>query len=372
MAWQFLVTDLSGAPLGEASNASARSVTLPHQRVPLASFSIPMWDPLADILLTNDCLLRCYRTDPTFGSKQLAFHGPVISTEEAADGTNNSMAVSAAGALWRLAKRIIPASIQATGAVYGTDASPIDLGLAAHTMLADVNGPSFTGIDVGTRIATSTGVINLGNLKDAATGLGELHAGLNSFEFEIQPTEPTASGGAGGWPRIGLMNIKPIIGVTRDDAVFEFGTPRANIASYSRSISRENIMNQGIISVAGWPNGAGGKVPIQRGDATSMANRGRFEDIIPDSSIVDDTIRTSVADFYVKYRKDPRQIIAFRLAVNATPSPLTDFFVGDTVRARATVNNVVRFDGLFRVWGMTFTIDDNGNETTELELVTPS
>lgn len=372
MAWQFLVTDLSGTPLGEASYATNRTVTLPHMRIPSASFSIPMWDPLGDILLTNDCLLRCYRTDPTFGAKQLAFHGPVVTTEEAADGNSNTIAVTAAGVLWRLGKRIVPASVTVGGASYGTDISPMDLGLAAHTMLADVNGPSYTGIEVGTRTAVSSGVITLDRLVDAATALGKLHAGLNSFEFEVVPIEPAASGGTGGWPKIGTMNIKPVIGVTRDDAVFEYGTPRANIASYTRSIGRDNLMNQGIISVSGWPNGSGAKTPITRNDPTSITARGLFEDVVPDNGVVDDTLRTSVADFHVKYRKDPRQIIAFRLAVNATPSPLTDFFVGDTVRARATVNNVVRFDGLFRVWGMTFTIDDNGNETTELELVTPT
>lgn len=373
MAWQFLVTDLAGTPVGEVSNARERSVSLPHQRIPSASFTIPVWDTLADTLLATDTLLRCYRTDPLYGgAKTLAFHGPVVTAEEAVDGESKTLQVTASGPLWRLSKRIIPASLLSGSAVYGTDVAPVNLGAAAFTMLSDVNATSFTGIEQGTNTATGTGVISLDNITDAATGLAHMHAGLNSFEFVVVPQEPTNVGGTGGWPRIGTLNLAPVLGVTRDDAVFEFGTPRANITSYTRNVARDNLMNQAIISVSGWPNGAGGKVPITRQNGASVAARGLFEDKVDDGGIVDDDLRTSVADFHVLYRKDPRVTTVFRPAVNASPSPLTDYAVGDTVRARATVNGVTRFDNLFRVWGITFTIDVNGNEAVELELVTPS
>ncbi len=84
-----------------------------------------------------------------------------------------------------------------------------------------------------------------------------------------------------------------------------------------------------------------------------------------------DAIRTGIVDYHLAYRKNPRQIINFKPAVNARPAPFVDYNVGDFVRARATVNGVLRFDATFRVWGVTFDIDVNGNENVDLELVTP-
>ncbi len=369
MSWEFILTDLAGVVIGEIKNADARKVTLPHLRVPTASFTLPLWHSLSTTVMDTDCLLRCYRTDSLTNTRTLVFNGPIISAEENGEA-GQSIAVNAAGPYWRLARRHIGTTVN--GISWGTVAVPVDLGLIAHNILDTVNGPSFTGIDKGTRTATSTGVYGPVWLKPAAEAIAELSAGVSSFEMEVTPTEPTASGGSGGWPRIGLMNIAPTIGTTKPDAIFEYGDGSRNVVSYNRKVDREGMANSIYIAVQGWPDTPeGGETLIERQDGTSIAARGRLEAVAGDNGVINGALRTQLADFHLLYRKNPRQQITFKPAPNAYPAPFTHYMVGDTVRARAVVRGNVRFDALFRVWGLSFEIDSTGNEDTSLELVIP-
>lgn len=365
MGWELIATDLNGNVHGEITNATNRKVSLPHMGVPTASCSIPLSHPLANTLLDTDCLIKAYRSDPVYGTRSLVFHGPVVTAEESADENGQTVAINASGPFWRLTKRVLTTS--KSGIKFG----PKALSQIAHEMLSTANGYSFTGISEGTR--DSTGVISgeLGPIwldKTVASAISELHVGLDSFEYVIEPTEPTEVGGVGGWPQIGEMNIEAFVGENRPDAIFEYGTTKANVKSYKRSVSRENLLTRAVISVEGWPDN-----PVEdRGLITrtqNTATRGVFEEEVPHNSVSNDGFRQQIADFHLKYRKDPRQIITFTPVKNARPSPITDYTVGDIVRARAMVNGVVRFDYEFRVWGISFDIDVNGNETVELQLV---
>lgn len=369
MAWQFILTGLDGTVIGELTGADSRKVTLPHLRVPTASFTIPLWHQHAAAVMDQDCLLRCYRIDSRSNTRTLAFHGPIISAEENGE-SGQTIAANAAGPYWRLARRHIGTTV--AGISWGTAAVPVDLGLIAHNILDTVNGPSFTGIDKGTRTATSTGVYGPVWLKPAAEAIAEMSAGVSSFEMEVAPTEPFASGGAGGWPRIGLMNIAPTIGTVQSNAIFEYGDGSRNVVSYSRKVDREGMANRIFIPVQGWPDTPeAGELLITRNDATSQTARGLLEAVANDNGIISGSLRTQLADFHLLYRKNPRQQITFKPAPNAYPSPLVDYKLGDTIRARAVVRGNVRFDALFRVWGLSFEIDSTGNEDTSLELVIP-
>ena len=386
MTWQFILTDLLGNTHGEVTQAASRKVVLPHLRAPSASFTVPIWHDLAPTVLDTDCLLRAYRVDQVTGQRDLAFHGPVVSAEESAEGNSNSVAVTAAGPLWRLTKRIIPSSKLQTGVQYGSGAGLIDLGTIARTVLTDVNAEQFTGIDLGTHANSTSAWAGKWFLKNAAEAIAELGAGLNSFEYRIRPTEATAYANPQNWPRIGLLDIAPILGTTQPNAVFEYGTTKANVASYKRTVSRETLLTNAIISVQGWPDSVekiNTTVPpatpimadkyhlIEIDDATTVASRGLFEEVVNDAGVLDDGLRTNIAQFHIDIRKNPKQIITFNPVVNARPAPFVDYNVGDTVRARALVRGNLRFDALFRIWGITFDVDQNGNENVELELVQP-
>jgi hypothetical protein len=368
MAWEFVLTDLAGVVIGQIQNADSRKVTLPHLRVPTASFTIPLWHTHATTVMDSDCLLRCYRTDALTGTRTLAFNGPVITAEESGEA-GQTIAVTAAGPYWRLARRHIGTTV--AGISWGVGA-PVDLGLIAHNILDTVNGADFTGIDKGTRTGTSTGLYGPVWLKPASEAIAELSAGVSSFEMEVTPVEPVASGGVGGWPRIGLMNIAPTIGTTRPDAIFEYGDGSRNVVSYNRKVDREGMANRVYIGVQGWPDTPeGGELLLSSNDATSQTNRGLLEAVANDNGVISGALRQQIADFHILYRKNPRQQITFKPAPNAYPAPFTHYKVGDTVRARAVVRDNVRFDALFRVWGLSFEIDSTGNEDTSLELVIP-
>lgn len=391
MAWQFILTDLLGNVHGEVTQADERSVSLPHMRVPSASFKLPLWHPLAATVMDTDCLLRCYRTDEVAGgAKRLAFHGPVVSAEEVGENLTQSISVTSAGPFWRLTKRIIPGSDTKPGYGYGSEASPQYLGAIAHNILTtcngDLSGYGFTGIQAGSLTTSMTnpfvgGTMNMAqggvgpwHLKNAGEAIAELSAGISSFEYILVPEEPTYP--AGSFPRIARMDIAPVVGANRPDAIFEYGTTRANVASYSRSVSRDQILTRAIMSVQGWPD------PPVKDDSTdpdtyyelrkvvaaNLSTRGLFEEQVNEAGVLEDDLRDRIGNYHLYFRKDPRQIIKFRPSPRARPAPFTDYEVGDMVRARAVVRGSLRFDALFRIWGLTFSVDKNGNENVELEL----
>lgn len=367
---QFILTDLAGNVFGELSTADQRKVNVPLLRVPTASFTLPLWHHLADNLLTADCLLKCYRTDH-LGVRNLVFHGPVVGVEEAASTDGLSLAVSAVGPFWRLSKRIIGKS--KAGIAFPASGER-DLGLIAHDILDTTNGNEFTGISKGLWTPSISGATGVWYIKNVAEAIAGLTAGLNSFEFNVVPTEATNVGGAGGWPQIGTMDVAPFVGgVTRPNAIFEYGTPRGNVQGYSRSLSREGLVTNAWISVSGWPDGAiEGKDLRSAENSVARAYRGLYEEVVPDQGISDDGLRDKIVQYNVDIRGRPREIITFTQSMNIRPAPVTDFNLGDWVRVRAVIKDSIRFDVTVRVWGITYNVDVNGNETVELELVPAS
>lgn len=359
MAWEFVITDLQGNVLGPANQASGRKVSLPHLRVPTCSFTVPVWSTLANTLLFEDCLVKCYRTDPVYGTRQLVFIGPTVSSEEDPTG---GVAVNAAGPFWRLNKRLIGKS--KAGLAFGNQ----DLGTTAHQILAITNAEGYTGIAAGTLTESISGEVGPWHNKPVVEAISELMNSNDSFEMEIAPSEPTDVGA--GFPRIGYMNIEPVIGLQRPDVIFEYGTTKANLETYKIQVDREGLLTRAHIISSGWPDAADKEMLTASAD--NISTRGLFEELVNDAGVEDDTLRQSIVNFHVAIRQNPRVITTVTPVANARPSPISDFASGDTIRARAVVNGSVRFDQQFRIWGMSFDIDDMGNEKCELELVMPT
>lgn len=363
-----VLTDLQGVVLGDLVGATATKVALPHLRVPTASFQLPLWHRRASDLLTKECLIKVYRRDFEGSSNnRLIFNGPVLSVEENGDALKQSIAVTATGPFWRFSKRLLGKS--KAGIQFGTEASPLDLATIAKQAIDTTNGEHYTGIEP-TAQTDDPGIANGSTgqlwLKNVAELIAELSAGLNSFDWVVTPTEPTNVGKA--WPQIGTFTTAPLIGVQRPNAIFEYGTPRANVSGYTRSLSREGILNQAVLSVQGWPDATARELVI-RPDAASITARGLFEEQVSEGGVFDDSVRALIGDEHLRYRKQPREIVTFTPAINASPAPFLHYEVGDWVRARAVVNDVARFDAMFRVWGLTLSLDNNGSETVEMQLV---
>jgi len=382
MAWQFILSDLQGAVHGELTQASSRKVSDPWMRVPTASCSIPLWHPLADTVMSTACLLRCYRTDDLTGTRTLVFHGPVLTAEENADSGSQTIGITAVGVFARLAKRLLGTT--RAGIEFGTVPSPVDLSVIGRNIVDTVNGSSYTGITTSSTGGSGAITTNTGEpaatgkwwLKPAAEAIAEISAGLNSFEWRVRPTEPISGL---SHPRIGLIDFAPqsTFDVLRSDAIYEYGTTRANIASYSRKVSRETFINRAWISVQGWPDGPAVVNGVKQNvivssDNPSVVADSLYEEVVPEGGVTDNNLRILIAQFHLKYRAKARQQITFTPAPNSRPTPYVDYFVGESIRARAEVRGVTRFDALFRVFGITFDIDANGAETIEIELIEPA
>jgi hypothetical protein len=106
-------------------------------------------------------------------------------------------------------------------------------------------------------------------------------------------------------------------------------------------------------------------------DAAAETARGRFEALVDDGGVQWDVLRTELVQGNVNMRTQARHTVSFTPAPNASPSPLTDYLVGDQVRARIIYNSKVRLDAMMRIWGITFNLDAQGNETPSLELQQP-
>lgn len=366
-SWQLILTDLAGTVLGEITGATERQIVIPHLRLPQLTFKIPVWHPLAKTVMDTETLVQAWRTD-RLGTKRLVFNGPVQGVNEQVDNVTQTIAATAAGPYVRLGYRVIGTS--KAGIQFPTS-GVADLGQIARDILTTTNGQEYTGISNGTLVASQTAATGVWHLKNVAEAIAELTTGLNSFEFEVKPTVPTDVAGVGGWPKIGELNIAPLIGnVTRSDAIFEFGTGRANVASYERAVSRTGLLTRGYIAVSGWEVSTTDDL-ISYEDTPARTARGLWEAVVPDAGITDAGLRARIVQFHVAIRKQPRQLITFKPATNAVPSPLTDFEIGDYVRGRSVIRGATQFDATFRVWGVTFTLDPNGNESVELELVMP-
>jgi hypothetical protein len=364
--WQFILTDLSGNILGEITNANTRVVTLPLNQLPTCTFKIPVLHPLSPYLSdpTWDGLVKAYRTSQA-GVRSLAFIGPVVTTQEVGDNTGPPMiAVSASSAMWRLSFRLLGTT--ATGWTMGNATTTYDLTAIVTQMLSDSNTAGYTGIERGTTATTSNGAAGTYWMKPTLDAIAEMSVGLNAFDFEVAPVEPTNVGKA--WPQIGTLNTPALIGSTKSNAIFEFGTGKANVISYGRQLDRSNFLNTGYINQPAVSDHSG---ILSDTDAVSVAQRGVFQGLVDDGGTQWDVLRQQIVNMNVNIRTQARQVISFAPHQNAIPEPLVDYIVGDTVRCRIFVQNIQRLDADMRIWGITFNIDDLGNESPVLALIQP-
>lgn len=361
-----VLTDLQGVVKGEVTGAKGLKVSLRLKGIPSVSLTVPLWHPLASQMLSSDCLLKVYRRDAS--TNRLIFNGPILSAEENGDTLDQTVAVTAVGPFWRLTKRVIGTT--KAGIEFGTEATPRDLARIARDALLTTNGDGYTGIQPPADV-DDAGIANGSTgqlwLKNVAELIGELAAALNSFDWRVDPTEPTSVGQA--WPQIGAFYTAPIIGSQKPNVIFEYGTPRANVSTYKRAVSRDEIVNSAIVGVQGWPDATARNLVVRTSTTNPPSSRGLFQEVVPDAGIFDDTLRQKIGDEHLLYRDHPKTIITFTPAINATPQPFVHYDVGDWVRARADVRGSTRFDAFFRIWGLTLDVDDGGNETVDLNLV---
>jgi hypothetical protein len=373
-----VATTLGGTSLGEVSNASDRQFYFGLNRIPTVNFRIRLDNPLADNLVEGKALIKVY--DRSSGVPVIHFNGPVVSSEETGSDLSATVAVSAAGPLWRLAYRLIgkTSGANATGYSYGSVLSQVDRGVIIRDIINTVNADFYTGIGVNSVQSTTQTYVAYTPYKQALEGIYELVQGVGAPDFEIVPQEPqvVALSGVSGFPKIGYMNIAPFVGTAKPNVVFEFGTGKRNVANYSRQTNLENLLNRGYSLPA---NDTASNTPTQpvvsSTDANSISTYGLYEGVVQ-TDVTTQAMRQQLVNENVRVRKTPRQIIQFQPTredpgrPGRVPAYGIDYSVGDAVRFRAIVNGLIRVDASFRVYAVNMTLDDNGVAQPTLTLTT--
>lgn len=364
--WQLVLAELNGAAIGELLNASGRRITLGVNRVPSATFTIRLDHPLADKVLEANKLVKAYRDGV------LRFVGQIVAAEEVSDpqgGGVASVAVTAAGAAWRLASRL--AGKTAAGYVQGTAGAPVDRGAIMAALLAAANAEAYTGVDAGTITASTSTHVAYAPYKPVLEAWQELANALGGPDWTIDPVEPTA---VAGGTRVGLLNVVPVLGSSRPASAFEYGVGRRNVASYRRTLNLDGLANV----VYAPPGSTEPTAPVaSSSDSPSIAAYGRFEAVV--SSDLPQAFRQTLADEHARVRKAPRQIVTFTPTRDdpSTPGRVpqygADFVIGDVVPFRAvmrtaTSSRSVRVNASLRVYAVDFAIDDLGEELPTLTL----
>jgi hypothetical protein len=370
-AWRFEVCNRDGTNVEPIVKARNRTVSIPLNGLPVATFTIRIDDPRATRVLALDgLLLKVYRNNV------LVFCGPLTTAEEASSGRGASITVGAAGVWWRLGKRLTGKAVDGAGRgvgyTEGTPLAPVNKSVLVQHLIENANAESDTGVRIGTVTSAGSSYIGPWYFKVTAEAVAEIVATLDGPDIELVPSEPTVDGAG---VKLGTLNIVPNLSTNRSSGAnsvdWEYGRGKRNVASYRRLRTLDGLLNKAWSIPTGFPDAHDvGTAPIANSSDTSasLALHGLLEAIVSDDLGVD-SFRQTLADEHARIRKQARETILFDPHPARSPNYPTDFKVGDLVAARAAIGGVSRFDVVMRVYGVAFTIPEQGPERLELVLV---
>lgn len=357
-AWRFEVTDHSFVPQGEILHAQNRTVSIQLNKQDSCGLQIRLDNPMADLLLSTACYIKAYRDNV------LRFYGPVISAEENSDdGQQYTIAITAAGAAWMFGKRLagVNAITPGTSTLYTlTDRAAI---FAAQLALSNSTYGTCGVVADANNTAASTVTYGVGAYRKLDEILGELSGGANGFDWRVLPIENYSDGVVTGQD-IGTFYARPVIGVAQAEAVFEMGLgTRNNIASYKRTVNREQQANQ-VYHLT--------QTALYATKDESVEIFGTIEDVAQ-ADLTDLSARQALVSSHIAARAYPRQVLQFVPSIDPSASGRLprfgdDYNIGDFVPVRIVNNKTTRVDSLVRIWGSNFSIDNNGMERAQYVL----
>jgi hypothetical protein len=382
--WTWVLTDNDFVPVGEILNAKSRTVALPLNKLPTASFQLRLDNPLADHLQQAGGYVKAYRDG------QLMFYGPTVSVEETINKETQSIAVNAVGAGWLLQKRL--AGKSATGTPFASqdrativrdliDAANAEVDTSISTAPLVAAPPAFGQFTAsefvrgatdygGARISAGSAITyTAGPYRPIMEIVRDLSVGLDGFDWVMVPYD-NYTDGAVTTPKIAEFQAFPLYGQDQNEAVFEYGTPgRYNVQEFKRTINRDGQANKVYHLAAPGPDAPGYPV-VSAIDAASVSNWNLLEDLAAADLLIE-PLRQRLVDEHVRVRSQPRQIIEFTPHIfdpARMPNYGTHYSVGDNVRVRINYNGTLKFDGYIRVWGVSFNVDDLGVERVSITM----
>lgn len=239
------------------------------------------------------------------------------------------------------------------------------------------------------RPGDSKGQLNISggpwNAKFTAEAVNEL-CNMAGYDFVVDPIFPpqTTYNNAGSnvaaltnVPKIGRLRLVPSSSAptpgarTSQPPIFEYGTTRANVSSYSMKMDRDEQANSVYVPRVGFPEpGYLGTDPLVNStNPTAIAAFGLLQAWVEPGDIYLSSFRTSLANTQRDLRMGPRRRVTFTPARNNVVQPFVDYNIGDWLRFRAFNGSELRFDIMVRIWAMDVSIDDTGNESVTVTTV---
>jgi hypothetical protein len=361
--WSVQVQNSSFQTQGEALNFKEFKLPIFVNKVRQCSFKVRLDNPISELLLTaaSPRYIKVYR------NQKLVFYGPVITVQEVGQTGSNAeesaLQINALGPEWIFAKRLVGKTAAGLKWAAGKERASRFAELIAAmegegaSLLLNAPAPHTQ--------STSTAAYETTPFRTLAEVLSDIAETFEGFDWIVNPTEYTASN-----KFLGYLETKDLIGSSKPNAVFEWGTGRCNVANYTRVIDRTEQINRGYHNTTAGPEAPGAPTVLKE-DTTSKVTWGVQEALIQ-ASILNTALRESLVQENIKVRKVPRQTIAFQPVpddgTGRVPQVFTDFGIGDTIRARIALNNLVHFDALVRCYGCTFELDEALRETQVLTL----
>lgn len=158
------------------------------------------------------------------------------------------------------------------------------------------------------------------------------------------------------------LNVYAKKGDDKSNIFFGFGWGPENVKQFSKNIQTSEIAN----NLIGRSNGI--SPVLVATDSNSLSEYGLFEDVLNlnQTAASSDTLRYYTAAEYI-FRSGPLvsySITPYPYTINSSvPEPFVDYNIGDKVQFRAIKSPRINESGAFRVFGISISIDDDGNET---------
>lgn len=368
MGWRFVLTDLYGQAISELPGVDGKTVAMPIRSMATGAFQVNLTRTEADALVECATLLRVYEDvpDPTAPDRtvpRLHAHLQQVTGVEDATANGGTVTTTYADPAWELSRRLCGKS--PAGYSAGSALVPVDRGAIIADLVNGAAAEAPLRLRMGSVAPSSSTYVADWFYKPVLEAVAELAAPLDGPDWRVRPIEYDNG-------IIGELDIAPVIGGPRLEAIFEFGGGLGNVANYQRTVSREGQANRAYHLPPGFPDPAAGAV-LSADDPAAIARWGLLETVVgADLSV--DQLRTSLLQRHIQVRGTPRQTITFTPGSSLTNSTrLRDpdgFDIGDMIQFRASIrrHGVVtpRLDGWFRAYQASVSVSREGVATTSL------
>lgn len=367
MAWRFVLSDLSGSAISELPGVDGKTAAMPIRSMSTGAFQLKLDRIEADAIVECETLLRVYEDvpDPSAVGRtvpRLHAHLQQVTGAEKGDVNGGTVTATYADPLWDLQRRLIGKT--AGGYTMGSALVPVDRGAIMADMIATTAAEWPLRLRMGSVAPSSSTYVAGWSYKPILEAISELAAPLDGPDWRVRPIEYD-----GGF--IGELDVAPIIGGPRPEAIFEHGPgTKGNVTSYERNVTREGQATRAYHLPATFPETG---VVLQAEDRAAMERWGLLENVVgADLSV--DQLRQLLLDRHIQVRASPRQTIAFTPASGLHDVPRfrgpDGYDVGDVIPFRSTILRagrvVPRLNGWWRAYQASVTVSREGVATTAL------